>query len=157
LEFSLLFLQAVASVLWRVGKPSVSVEFRWALAHPSSTLVTLFIRSITFGGQFRWRGLLRFMWLSLEDRLHQWREPGAVRRVHDLWKAGKVILVESEGTWSYSKDCSSPEEGAAPHTLHPGEGRALIASTAIWERGRIRDLPKKGVFWRTTSPYTAGR
>jgi hypothetical protein len=74
-----------------------------------------------------------------------------------MWKAGKVILVEAEGTWSCSKDCSSPEEGATPHTLRLGEGRALIASMTTLERGRIRGLPNQGVFWWTTNPYIAGR
>jgi len=31
LEFLFLVLEVVASVLWRVGKPSSSVEFRWGL------------------------------------------------------------------------------------------------------------------------------
>jgi hypothetical protein len=58
-----------------------------------------------------------------------------------MWKDGKVILVEAEGTWSCSKDCSSPEEGATPHTLCLGGGRALIASTTTLERGQVWGLP----------------
>jgi hypothetical protein len=40
LEFLFLFLEAVASVLWRVGKPSSSVEFRWGLVLILAQLLT---------------------------------------------------------------------------------------------------------------------